>query len=130
MKTNKLKIWGLNSISLVLVLPAAFFIMISVLKYLFGVPGPFDSVAPFLEKAGISEPLLGWNINLLILFGPVLACLISINRVVRFEMNAEVNQFRFQICFLKKWIPLLIIALSALVMAVLILYGLGENCNC
>lgn len=119
-----------NSLALFFLLPALFFISIAVLKYEMGVDQPFDSVAPFLEDLGIKEPLPGFNINLLIVFGPVVAIAIALFQVLKIGMHFSKPQWDLHIQVQKRWFPLLIIAAGGLVMLVLFLYAVGENCNC
>src|SRR5262245_8420193 len=90
--TNKMLAW----IALLLSLPTAYFIAISVLKFELGVDGPFDSIAPLLERWGIRKSL-GWNINLLILFGPLLAFTLTIFQLLSARMQFTQNHFLFQI---------------------------------
>ena len=119
----------LNAIALLLVFPAAWVIFISVLKYGLGIGGPFDASAPFLESMGIKESL-GWNINLLILLGPLAAILLTVLQVVGIEWQFTKEQFRFNITIHRKWVPVSIALFSGLVLATLFVYLLGENCNC
>jgi hypothetical protein len=119
---------GITLLSLLLALPAAFFICISVLKYEMGVDAPFDSMAPVLEKMGIKETL-GWNINLLILFGPFVAFLLTIFQVVRIDWRFTKEQFLFHFAVKKRWFPLLVIAFSMSLLAFLAIYMIGENCR-
>jgi uncharacterized integral membrane protein len=114
----------LNAVSVLLVLPATYFVLISILKYGLGIDGPFDAAQPMLESLGIQDSL-GWNINLLILFGPLLALLFSVLQVLHF--TAE--KFDFRVSILKRWLPLSITGLSVLVLGVLFIYLVGENCN-
>lgn len=72
--------------SLLLALPSAYFIAISLLKYVFNVDGPFDNATPFLERMGIKENL-GWNINLLIVFGPLVAFLLTVFQVLKISLK-------------------------------------------
>lgn len=60
------RFFWLTSAGLLLALPTAYFICISIFKYELGVQAPFDSNAPFLERTGI-KGAPGWNINLLVL---------------------------------------------------------------
>ena len=119
---------GITLLSLLLALPTAFFIYISVLKYEMGVDAPFDSMAPVLEKMGIKETL-GWNINLLILFGPFVAFLLTIFQVVRIDWRFTKEQFLFHFAVKKRWFPLLVIAFSMSLLAFLAIYMIGENCR-
>lgn len=116
----------LNVLALLLALPAAYFISISVLKYVFGVDAPFDSSTPFLERMGIGESL-GWNINLLILFGPLIAFIITIFQVLHFRWQFSREQFEFHFSIQKKWFPLLVAVLSGGILLTLLIYLVGEN---
>jgi hypothetical protein len=120
---------GIAIISLLLALPTAYFIVIAVLKYELGVDGPFDSIAPLLESWGIKESL-GWNINLLILFGPLLAFCLTIFQLLGVRMQFTQNHFLFQITVRKRWLPLLVAGISISLLAVLFTYLFGENCIC
>ena len=118
-----------NFLSLALVMPTLYFIIISVLKYEFGIHGPFDAIAPWLEQMGIKEDF-GWNINLLILFGPLIAIGISLLQVLHIESHFSSQQFQFNVTVQKKWFPFFILILGGLVLAFLFIYMVGENCNC
>lgn len=113
-------------ISLLLALPTAYFICISVLKFELGVDAPFDSIAPFLEKMGIKETP-GWNINLLILFGPFVAFLLTIFQVLTIRFQFTQNHFLFQFLVKKRWLPILVAAFSVSLLAFLFVYLVGEN---
>ena len=123
-KSNLVTVAGL-----VLAFPAAYFILISVLKYNFGIDGPFDSLQPALERIGIKDAI-GWNINLLILFGPVLALLLSVFQVLRIKGEFTKQEFHFHVTIHKKWFPILLAAFSMSILAILFVYGFVENCNC
>ena len=116
----------LNVLSLLLALPTAFFISISVLKYVFNVDGPFDNATTFLERMGIKESI-GWNINLLILFGPLIAFLITIFQVLKINWQFAKEQFEFHFTIRKKWFPLMVAILSGGILLILFFYLVGEN---
>jgi hypothetical protein len=116
-------------IALLLSLPTAYFFLIAVLKYGFGIDGPFDAITPFLERAGIKETL-GWNINLFILFGPVIACLLTIFQVLKIKRAFNKEDFQFQFTIKRRWFPILVGSFSLTLVAVLFLYLFGENCKC
>lgn len=120
---------GWNILSLALVLPTVFLIIISIFKYELGLPGPFDAVGPWLEQMGIRETF-GWNINLLLLFGPVIAAGISLWQVLYIEVNSSKEQFRFNVTVQKKLLPIFILFLAGLVLTFLFIYMAGENCKC
>ena|SRR5688572_4711223 len=116
-------------VSLLLALPTAYFIAIAILKYEMGVDGPFDAIAPLLERWGIKETL-GWNINLLILLGPLLAFLLTIFQLLSIRLQFTQNHFLFQIMVRKRWLPLLVAGFCVSLLAILFIYLFGENCNC
>ena len=119
----------LNIVALILIFPALYVILISILKYGLGFNGPFDASAPVLEKWGIKDPV-GWNINLLILLGPVAAVLISAFQVLHIQIKISKEQFDFHFSVARKWMPITIGLISCLVIATLFMYMAGENCNC
>jgi hypothetical protein len=115
--------------ALFLSLPTGYFILIAILKYVFGIGGPFDASAPLLEELGIKESL-GWNINLLILLGPVAASILTAVQVLKIKWNLTGDKFEFHLMIRKQWFPILVAAFSISLLAILFLYLLGENCNC
>jgi len=119
----------LSILTLLIMLPAILFITTSMLKYGLGVNGPYDAISPSLEKMGISESL-GWNINLLILSGPLLAIIISLIQVLKIEHFFSNEELQFRVVIKKKWMPITILLLGTLSMATLFLYVFGENCKC
>jgi hypothetical protein len=128
MRSINLKNAGLTWISLLLALPTAYFFLISFLKYEAGVHAPFDAIAPFLERMGIKETL-GWNINLLILLGPMVAFTLSIFQVLKIKFQFTQNHFLFQFILKKRWLPLLVAAFSVSLLGILFIYLVGENCT-
>ena len=127
MKTRTLpQLNWLTTIAFLLALPTAYFILIALLKYGLGIDGPFDSAQPFLEKSGIKESL-GWNINLLILFGPVIALFISVFQVLSVEWHFTKEQFQFNITIHRKGFPIFVAVFSILLLGILFVYFLGEN---
>lgn len=126
METTYRRYAWLNVISLLLALPTSYFILISILKYTLNVPGPYDNAIPLLERMGIKESI-GWNINLLILFGPLFAFLITIFQVLKINWQFSKEQFDFHIAIRKKWFPLFISLFSGLILLTLFIYLVGEN---
>ena len=120
---------GLTWAALLLALPTAYFFGSAFLKYSLGIDRPFDAVYPFLESTGINKTF-GWNINLLILFGPFIAFLLTSLQFVylRVAIKPESLQFGFEIR--KKWFAIGVCGLSAALLVVLTYYLLGDNCTC
>ncbi|HEY6505111.1 MAG TPA: hypothetical protein VIZ28_14140 [Chitinophagaceae bacterium] len=115
--------------ALLLSLPTAYLIVISILKYGLGVDAPFDSSAPWLERMGIKEPP-GLNINGLILFGPIVACLFTVLQVLKIDWLFTHEHFHFHFAVRKRWFPILVGAFSLSLLVTLAFYLFGENCNC
>src|SRR5260221_5598809 len=119
----------LTAAGLLLALPSSYLICISVLKYGLSINEPFDSSAPLLERWRIKESL-GWNINLLILLGPVAGFLLTIFQVLIIKWQFTKEHFYFQFTVKKRWFPILVAAFSISLLVILFFYLLGENCNC
>lgn len=118
----------LNVLSLLLILPSAWFFCINLLNET-GISGPYNATQPILENLGINKTL-GWNINLLLLLGPVIALLFSAIQVLNIEWHFSKAQFQFNITIRRKGVPLFIVFLSGLILATLVVYLVAENCNC
>jgi hypothetical protein len=129
MKTQILKPGISAAIGLLFAAPTLYFILISVLKYVFGLPALLDAAAPTLEAWGIKEAI-GWNINLLILFGPLAALLLNLTTVLDLDWNANSHEVNIHLVFHKQIKNWLVIGLSGLCLLALFVYALGENCNC
>ena len=120
--------WAM-ALGALLAFPTAYLIFISLLKYGLGLPNLFDATQPLLERLGIKESL-GWNINLLILFGPFIAMVINLFSVLRIEWLNEKEIFSFKVSIEKHWWNMVLVFFSALLLAVLFFYAIGENCHC
>jgi hypothetical protein len=127
MKTA-IRINWLSATALLLALPAAYFILINVLNEM-GVAGPYNISQPLLENLGIKQSL-GWNINLLIALGPAIALTISLFQILKIKFHFSKEQIDFNAQIKLKWLPLLVAALSAGLLAILFIYLFAENYNC
>ena len=85
-----------------------------------------EAIEPVMNRWGGDQPL-GLNINLLILFGPVLAILFTLFQVLKIEWRITNEEFLLHFTLRKKWFPLLVSAFSIVLLAVLFLYALVEN---
>lgn len=117
------------SIGAILAIPTAYFIFISLLKYGLGLPFLFDSTQPLLERLGIKESL-GFNINLLILFGPLTALILNLISILKIELYNEGQSFSVKVFIEKHWWNMALVGFSGLLMVTLFTYALGENCLC
>jgi hypothetical protein len=125
METNIRRHTWLNMFSLLLVLPAAWFICINILNEA-GINGLYNASQPVLESMGVKENF-GWNINLLIVFGPLIAFLITIFQTLKINWQFSKEEFEFHFTLRKKWFPLVVAVLSGGLLLTLFVYLLGEN---
>ena len=114
-----------NFAALLLIMPAAWFFFINVLNAS-GISGPYNTSAPFFEKWGSNETL-GWNINLLILLGPIFSLLLSLYQVLSLKWQFSKERFQVHMNIRKKWFPLSVALLSGLILASLFMYLITEN---
>ena len=114
-------------IGLLLSLPTAYFILVNLLNEI-GYGYLYNASEPTFENLGIKESF-GFNINLLIVCGPVLALLLNVLSVlhIRFEATREKIDCRFSIE--KNWLNLAVVFLSGAAAAFIFLYLLVENCR-
>lgn len=122
MKTTTFKNNWLTAAGLLLALPAAWFICINILNES-GITGPYNASQPLIES-------LGRNLDLLILFGPLLALMLIIFQVLKVKWQFTKEQFQVNFTIHKRWFPLLVAAFSLGLLAFLFFYAIGENCNC
>ena len=111
-----------------LAFPTAYLITASLLKYGMGIPGMFDSIEKPLMNLGGREPL-GWNINLLILFGPLLALLLNFGSVISIKFNNDQDWINISLSVRKRGPNLVIAIISAALLLILFFYMVGENCR-
>ena len=128
MRTIIFKNNWVTTTGLLLVLPSAYFVVIGVLSAV-GINGPLEAIKPFAEDLGIKDPP-GFNITSLILFGPILAILLTLFQFMKLEWRVSKEELFVHFSFYKRWFPILVSALGAVVLGFLFLYMVAENCNC
>ena len=128
MKTITFKSNVLTIIAALLAFPTVYFITANLLNTV-GIPGAYNLIASFVERNGGREPL-GWNINLLILCGPIVAILLTFFQFVKIEFHSTKEEYLLHFSIQKRWFPIIVTAASVAVLASIFFYMLGENCNC
>lgn len=128
MRTITFKNNWLTAAGLLLVLPTSYFILIGILSSL-GINGPLEVIKPFAQKLGIKDPP-GFNITSVILFGPMVAFLLTIFQFLKIEWRFSKEEFLLNLSFQKRWFPIMVAAASVVVLAMLSLYMFVENCRC
>ena len=110
------------------VLPSTYFILSAWLHYVLGISLFWEVIAPLFDFP--SNKNFGFNINMLIVFGPVLSILLNVRKVLslqivsndeQFDVNASVNKYS------GAW---LIIIMAMFCLTATCIYLLSENCNC
>ena len=110
-----------------LVFPALYFFTAAILNYEMGIATLWKPIDAIFENP--ANKRLGWNINLLILFGPILAFLLNFFSIVKIKWQNEKDQVHISFSISKHWVNILIAVVSVLVMALLFAYLVGENCK-
>lgn len=128
MRTITFKNNWVTSIALLLILPAAYFILIGILSEM-GIYGPLESIKPIAEKWGIKDGP-GLNITSVIVFGPMVAFLLTVFQFMKMEWRTTREEFLVQFSFYRRWFPIIVAAASVGVSALLFFYVAVENCNC
>jgi len=128
MKTAIFRNDWLTCLALLLVLPAAYFVLIGVLSE-FGINGPLEAIKPLAEDWGIKDGP-GLNITSVILFGPMIAFLLTVFQFMKLEWRMTKEELTVHFSFYKRWFPVLVSAASVVVLGLLFLYVGAENCNC
>ena len=128
MRTLTFKSNALTIVAALLAFPTVYFIISNLLNEI-GIPEPYNLIGSFVERAGGREPF-GWNINLLILCGPIAAILLTVFQFVKIEFYSSKEEFLLHFSIQKRWFPILVTAVSIGVPASIFFYMLGENCNC
>ena len=111
-----------------LTLPVVFVISASLLKYGLHINQPFDGAQPLLEKWGIKESI-GFNINAVILFGPLLAIALNAFSLVHFKIKQTEGYYEFWINIKRNWWNIALVIIAGVMLAALFVYMIGENCR-
>lgn len=119
--------WAI-ALGTLLVLPTAYFILISVLND-WGFSYLSEASQPLLQKLGFKDPP-GFNINLLILFGPLIALALNFFAVFKIDWHNSREDFSINLSIQKHWLNMVLIIIAGILVAVLFFYAIGENCNC
>ena len=127
MPTHALKPPLNAGIGLLLSVPAAYFLSINVANEV-GWADPYELSEPLLLTLGFREGM-GFNINLLIAFGPLMALLMNLTSVVSIEWESSKTDMKLNFHLLKKWWSWVTIFIAGPCLLILFLYLVGENCR-
>lgn len=116
-------------------LPTATFLLLTILKYQWGLEQPFDRIYPLLQNLGLQEAL-GWNINLLLVGGPLASITLSLLQVLSLSFKKSVGENGgdpvtvISLCIRRHSHAWTAAGTATILILVLALYFLGENCYC
>jgi hypothetical protein len=116
------------SAGFMLVFPALYFIVSAWLNYGLGFSALWKIIEPIFEKPGNKQ--FAFIINLLILFGPLLAIFINLPLVMQLFMSRTPEEVNVHFAFKKYGWSWIIIGTGIFCLAALFFYLLVENCNC
>lgn len=116
------------STGFLLVFPALYFIVSAWLNYGLGFSMLWKVIEPVFEKPGNKQ--FGFNINLPILIGPLLAILVNLPQVMQLHSVAEPEELNVHLALKKYSWSCIIISVAAFCLAALFFYLIAENCNC
>ncbi|MEO6229941.1 MAG: hypothetical protein ABJB11_02425 [Ferruginibacter sp.] len=111
----------------ILVFPTLYFITASLLYYNWNYPNLYVVIEPIFNKP--ENQRFGWNINLLILFGPIIAFIWNFFYTVKISWAQTKEQVQLNFSIRKRWLNIMVAFLSFLSLAALFAYLIGENCR-
>jgi hypothetical protein len=100
---------------LLLAFPAAYFLLANVLNSEIGLNWLWKPIEPIFKKP--ENKRFGWNVNMLIVFGPLLATLLNALSLIYFRFEKTGEYFQLQLFIKRKWwnIAVMIVAVGILV---------------
>lgn len=114
---------------MLMILPAACFFVSAFLNHNLPIPFFGRLIEPCVERP--ENKSLGVNANLLIVFGQVIAILLNLHHVVRLQLRKKENKrFELAATIQLNCIHWVVIAAALAGIGVLIVYMIGETCNC
>ena len=114
---------------LLLTLPSAIFIFISVTKFQFGIPVFYDGTMSIMQATGLTNSP-EWVLNSLVIGCPLAALLLNISSMVSCSYHLSKSDIIFHFSVKRNKRSAAIIMVSSFCLLVLFLYVLTENCNC
>jgi hypothetical protein len=112
-----------------LVMPAIYFFTAAFLNYEMHLPFLWNLVAAWFDQP--QNKALGWNANLLIAIGPLLAILVTLPGLLQFRLyRDEFDKWQLSALVALSSARWLVVGAGVLVTGVMIAYLFGENCSC
>jgi hypothetical protein len=112
-----------------LVMPAIYFFTAAFLNYEMHLPFLWNLVAAWFDRP--QNKVLGWNANLLIAIGPLLAILLTLPGLLQFRLyRDEFDKWQLSALVALSSTRWLVVGAGVLLTGVMIAYLWGENCFC
>lgn len=127
MKAQILKPGPSAFVGLLLTLPVAYFFLINILNEA-GSPGLYNAALPLMQSLGLSESP-GLNINGFILLAPVIAMLLNLTSILRFDWQADSTFIDVQLRLERRWTNWMVLSIGASCLLMLFIYLAGENAS-
>jgi len=108
-----------------LAFPAAYFVSSAIMNYGFGIDWFWKPIEPIFDKPANKH--LGWNINILIVFGPMIAVLINVLSLAFIRFEKVDDYFKFQLFIRRNWLNLAVLAIAGYSLLAMFVYIFFEN---
>ena len=108
-----------------LAFPAAYFVSSAIMNYGLGIDWLWKPIEPIFEKPANQH--FGWNINMLIILGPIVAVLINTLSLAFIRFGKADDYFKFEIFIRRNWLNLAVIIIAGGSLLIMSIYLFFEN---
>ena len=110
---------------ILLAFPAAYFVSSAIMNYGLGIDWFWKPIEPIFEKPANRH--FGWNINLLIIFGPIIAVMINVLSLAFIRFEKVDDYFKIQIFIRRNWLNIMVLVIACGSLAAMFIYLFFEN---
>ncbi|HEX8278512.1 MAG TPA: hypothetical protein VF540_07445 [Segetibacter sp.] len=114
------------TIGIFLLAPSLYFVASALLNYSFGFPPLWKFIEPIFDNP--ANKSLGFNINILLLFGPLAAVIINLPQVIQLSFIKREGEAYIYLSVLKYPYSWIIVAVGAGCLATTLFYMLTQHC--
>ncbi|CAN5488473.1 hypothetical protein BH10BAC3_BH10BAC3_08630 [soil metagenome] len=108
-----------------LAFPAAYFVSSAILNYGLGIDWFWKPIEPIFDNPDNKH--FGWNINMLIIFGPIIAVLINALSLAYFRFEKLDDFFKIEIYVKRNWLNIAVLVIAGITLASIFVYQFFEN---
>lgn len=113
---------------ILLVLPSLYFVVSALLNYGLGFAALWKLIEPIFNKP--ENKSLGFNINIVILFGPLVAILINLPQVVQLHFSRMEDEVYINLSISKYRYSWMVVAAGIGCLGIMFFYLVAENICC